>query len=73
MRTWDLRENPRNFAFILKKCSLAEEEREDVEKKVGEALDENFTALAEREKKKRGDSTGILYTHHMKIIGFRCP
>jgi hypothetical protein len=31
---------------------------------VGEALDENFTALAEREKKKRGDSTGILYTRH---------
>ena len=38
--------------------ALAEEEREEVEKKVGEALDENFTALAEREKKKRGDSLG---------------
>jgi hypothetical protein len=31
---------------------------------VGEALDENFTALAEREKKKRGDSTGILCTRY---------
>jgi len=36
---------------------MTEEEREDVEKKVGEALDENYSALAEREKKKRGDST----------------
>ncbi len=44
MRTWDLRENPRNLVCILKKYSfkLAEEEREDVEKKVGESLDENL-------------------------------
>jgi hypothetical protein len=33
---------------------------------VGEALDENFTALAEKEKKKRGDSVGILYTRIRK-------
>jgi hypothetical protein len=33
---------------------------------VGEALDENFTALAEKEKKKRGDSTGISYTRTRK-------
>jgi hypothetical protein len=66
MRIWDLRENPRNFALKYS-FKLAEEEREDVEKKVGEALDENFTALAEREKKKRGDSTGILYTRPRKI------
>jgi hypothetical protein len=64
MRTLNFREIS---LLSLKKCSLVEEEREDVEKKVGEALDENFTALAEREKKKRGDSTGILYTRHMKI------
>jgi hypothetical protein len=67
-----LRENPRNFPLKFS-FKLAEEEREDVEKKVGEALDENFTALAEREKKKRGDSTGILFTRHLRIVGFRCP
>ncbi len=37
---------------------------------MGEALDENFTALAEREKKKRGDSTGIIHTHALKLLGF---
>jgi hypothetical protein len=35
-----------------------EEEREEVEKKVGEALDENFSALAEKEKKKKGLTNG---------------
>jgi hypothetical protein len=43
---------------LAARITLLEEEREDVEKKVGEALDENFTALAEREKKKRGEDAG---------------
>jgi hypothetical protein len=41
MKTGDLRENPRNFALKYS-FKLAEEEGEDVEKRVGEALDENF-------------------------------
>merc|ERR1719244_1256733 len=39
---------------------MTEEEREDVEKKVGEALDENFQVLQEKKemREKRAESTG---------------
>ena len=41
-------------------CVCAEEEKDDVEKKVGEALDENFTVLEEKieERQKRAGMMG---------------
>ncbi len=60
MRTWDLQENPRNLAL---KCSFVEEEREDVEKKVGEALAENFGFA-----RKSAESAKFRFFYLFKIV-----
>ena len=46
-----------------------EEEREDVEKKVGEALDENFTVLEEK-KEKRELMNGGMHVFLSQITTF---
>ena len=46
-------------------CVCAEEEKDDVEKKVGEALDENFTVLEEKieERQKRAGMMGVKFAY----------